>query len=1151
MKYNISRMLGVLLVLSGVIGCAEQMPIDSQDITKDALRLQIYGEINQVSNTRVSDNGFADGDAVGIFAVNYENGNPGDLKTSGNQADNIKYVFDEANYKWNSAIDAYYKDKDTPIDLYGYYPYGSPSPIDAFVFELAKDQSQSAANGQIGGYEASDFLWGKSENVSPTAERIPIKFNHIMAGVQVELAEGDGFAQGEWATLDKAVLVTGISRKSKIDLTEGTAMAEGAAESTGTIPYKDGDAFRAVVAPQSVQSGVSLFSMTVDGTPYKFSRPDLFTYNGGKLHKFTITINKKTGGGLEFELTSESITAWENDRVSHDATAREYVVVHCESPMNEYNEWGPITDNEGLLKEAIIASGKDYTKIKNLKVTGSINTDDYRFMREEMTVLQAINLKEVESCKEVDKDGRTTYKIPSGAFTIKKSLIHFVFPDKLTVIGSGSFDRTNLSGSLIIPEGVEIIGYQSFMYLSSLTGTLSLPSTLKAIKWSAFYGCSGLIGELKLPSGLQEIGNASFYGCSGLSGNLILPDNLQVLESAAFSGCYGLTGSLTIPSSIKEIEGTFSGCGFNGQLHLHNDIVTIDANAFANCQFRGELLLPTNLTIIEEGAFRNNFFSGTLKLPPSLTVIKSQAFAYNPRLSGIVEIPEGINAIANNAFLNCYQLEGVILPKSIESIGSNAFANCYQLNNIFSKAVNPPRVANTAFNGVAKDNFTVEVPDASVAAYQTAIGWNEFKRISPYRDFSVSRRLFRTLNAGDSKTVTVRALSDASWSVESKPDWVTVSSASGTGKQDVTITVSEQSKGLGNRIGEVVFKLDGDEYRSVTTIEQYDYSYGDGEVMTLQTAKKGAGVNIVLMGDCFDAKDISEGNYLNAINEAYGYFFDVEPYKTYKDYFNVYAVFGVSPDSGVGSVNTIREAKFGTAYFEAGLSPDSETTFSYATKAPINNNVSNTLVLMVVNTEEYSGITYMWGDGSAIALCPMSRDYYPYDFRGIVQHEAGGHGFGKLADEYIYSNSFINSCLCPHKHVDEFNQGKSFGWYKNLSLSGNMYDVPWSHLIFHPTYSDKVDVYEGGFYHTRGVFRSEPTSCMNNNIPYFNAISRQAIVEYIKQHAGETFTLDDFYANDVVDAAALTRSISTLPSAVRGDHNTPKYMGEKPSFKAN
>lgn len=1126
-------LLGVVLILISTTSCQEQTPMEQFE-TAEQIPVRLFGEIKQNQTTRVSDNGFANDDAIGIYVVNYSDETPGKLATSGNQADNVKYVYNESEGKWVSNLDAYYKDKNTNVDIYGYYPYANPSSVEAYSFEMAKDQSKPAANGVMGGYEASDFLWGKAIKITPTAERIPIKFSHIMAGVQIELAEGTGFSEGEWVNLNKNVLITGTTRKSTIDLSTGTVSSLGDTEVTGTIPYIDGTNFRAVVVPQNVQSNIPLFSITVDGTPYTFSKPELFTYVSGKLHKFTISISKKTDSGLEFNLISESITAWENDKVSHDATAKEYVVVHCETP--------------GMLKQAVIASVKDYTKIKNLKVTGAIDWADYEFMRTEMTVLQAINLKEVESCKTINEDGRTIYTCPG--FNGKSSLMHFVFPDKLTEIGYSAFQGTNLSGSLIIPEGVEIIRVFAFSGCSSLSGTLTLPSTLRVIEDYAFQDCKGLIGELNIPQSVAEIGNAAFGSCSGFSGNLILPENLKTLGGWAFSHCHGFTGSLTIPTGIKSIaDYAFFIChGLSGQLHLHNDINSIGDWAFYSCGFRGELVLPENLTAIGENAFASNQFSGNLKLPVSLSVIKSNAFSSNQRLTGVLEIPEGVISISGYAFENCTQLEGLILPKSVEAINAGAFANCIQLNRIVSMAGTPPFANPTAFDGVPKDNFTIEVPDAAVASYQTAPVWSEFKRISVHRDFSISRNSYRSLNASTSKVLALRAHSSAEWIVESKPDWVTISPSSGTGKTDVTITVAEQPQGHGDRSGEVVFKLNNEEYRTRTMVEQFDYSYGDGDVITLQKATKGNGVNLVFMGDCFDALDIKNGMYLDGINEAVGYFFDVEPYKNYKDYFNVYAVFGVSDDSGVGTVNTIREAKFGTSYFQDGLAPNSASTFSYASKAPINNNVSNSLVVMIVNTEEYAGVTYMWGDGSAIAICPMSRDYYPYDFRGIVQHEAGGHGFGKLGDEYILANAFIQSCIGPHKHVNDFEIAKSFGWHKNLSLTGNMYDVPWSHMIFHPTYSNRVDIYEGGYYHTRGVFRSEPNSCMNNNIPYFNAISRQAIVEYIKQHSGETFSLEDFYANDVLDAAVHTRSAIMIPSLPRGDQRPPKYMGEKPQF---
>ena len=197
----------------------------------------------------------------------------------------------------------------------------------------------------------------------------------------------------------------------------------------------------------------------------------------------------------------------------------------------------------------------------------------------------------------------------------------------------------------------------------------------------------------------------------------------------------------------------------------------------------------------------------------------------------------------------------------------------------------------------------------------------------------------------------------------------------------------------------------------------------------------------------------------------------------------------------------------------------------------------------------------MYGDGTAVACCPKSADAYPYDFRGIVQHEAGGHGFGKLADEYIYHNAFISTCTCTDGcgHVKDFLNNKNRGWYANLELTGDMHEVGWSHLIFHPKYSNVVDIYEGGYFHTRGVYRSEPTSCMNNNIPYYSAISRQAMVERIMEYAGETFDLEEFIAKDVTTAGPTTKSgLDLMPVETiydNGKQHAPVYMGDKPDFR--
>jgi hypothetical protein len=1142
MKQLYYAMVATALILTQ--SCSFEESDIKPDIPQDAAyKVQIYNEINQQPATKVTTDGFCTGDEVGVYLVNYEGQTPGALKVEGNQADNVRFTFNE-NGDWVSDYDIYYKDNETNVDIYGYYPYADPTSIEAYPFEVARDQSKGAEHGQMAPYEASDFLWAKTKNVTPTASKVILSFNHKMSSARVRFTQGSGWADAaEYAAVSKEVLVTNTIRKSTINLSTGVVTPEGEAPLTGIVPLKDYDEFRAIVVPQTVVAGQTLLTITVDGKPRHYVRDVATEYLPGKITTYELSISKKADTGeYEVELTGVNITAWEADNVSHGEDAREYVVVHNAVPG-------------GLERTIVDRLEMDPTKIKNLKLTGSITNEDYTFMRDKMTSLQRLNLKEVESkCYfgkyTSDVNGPRYHAIPEEAFYEKSTLIKCVLPDKLEYIYQNAFAGTPLTGTLLLPEGLKYVsGFRS----TKITN-VHFPSTLEVIGEHAFESCFSLMCELYLPTSLKSIDVFAFSG-STISGNLVLPENVETIGSCAFQNCSGLTGSLVIPDKITSIPNSaFISCGFTGTLSLPKRLVEVGGGAFAHTPFRGELNFPESVISIGNDAFCNTQFNGTLVLPSGLVDLGYQAFSNCSRLSGVVEIPENIVAIPSSLFYGCSGLEGVVLHKDVEVIGPSAFENCFGITSIICNAKTPPTIDPSSFNGVAKDNFTVEVPEVSVNSYKNASNWSEFKRFAAHREFSISRNLFRTLNEEHSKTFVLRAPSGEKWSVESKPEWVTVEPMSGTGKTDVTVTINTLEHGAGNRFDEIKFLLDEKDYRSTMSVEQYDYQYGDGDMITLQESTKGAGVNIVLMGDCFDAKDISEGKYLQAIQDAYGYFFDIEPYLTYKDYFNIYGVFGMSADSGMGTVNTIREARFGSQYtLNEGVSPDFEKTFAAACVAPINDDVSRTLVIMIENSSDYSGLCYMWGDGSAVAVVPMSEDPAPYDFRGLVHHEAGGHGFGKLADEYIYYNSFIQTCIFECS-VSEVEIMKSYGFYDNISLTGDMHSVPWSHMIFDPQYSNTVDVYEGAFKHSRGVFRSEPTSCMHNNIPYYNAISREAMVKRIMEYAGEEYSFEDFKANDKEALPSVTTKSEWIwsegtGSSSRFDQMPPKFMGEKPSFK--
>ena len=1167
---NINKLLFISAAMTALLtGCLSEP--DFEPVTVEGgIEIQLEGSILQEA-TKVNADGFEDGDALGLYAVNYTDGNQaaGTLLTEGNQADHVKYVFNESAWQWTPVHPVYYKDVNTNVDLYVFYPHAEPDAVDAWNFEVQKDQSTARSQSALGGYEASDFLWGKAENVTPTEAKVKVKLAHKMAGVEVILQQGDGFGEGEYENVEKYVLATGTTRKASINMATGSVTPIGGAQSTGIVmcPQVDGS-FRAIVVPQTVLAETQLFSITLGGVAYTFRKDSDFTYEAGKVSTFTIRVSRKVPSGeYELELADVSIAPWKEDINTHESEARQYYVVNVETP--------------GTLGRLIKAAKKNPDKIRNLKVTGQITDKDFYFMRDSMAILEAVNLKEVKIKDDV---------IPGEAFKDKKTLCYFSMPEIVTNIGCYAFYNTMLSGTIVLPDDVVTIREHAFS--NSNVASVVFGNSLTTIDDYAFSGCSSLSCEIHFPSTLKRIGQSAFYYCS-LLGKLSLPEDLDYIGQFAFYHSGRFTGDLVIPEKIKILyEHTFECAPFTGTLVLNN-VQEFGEDCFNNypaqMSYSGELVIPEGVIEIPTRCFELCGFSSVI-FPSTLRKIGFSCF-YQPglatsggKLNGQIVFPEGLVSIGTDAFGNNPDINSIVLPNTFQTLGSNAFANCYGISNITCSAIEPPTVQSGAFNGVAKDNFTVEVPAQSVKRYQAESGWSDFKRIAAHYDFSMSRERMRALNAAQSRTYTLRAPANFDWVIESKPDWVSVSPESGTGKTDVTITVSEMPrtsetfevnegnynkpsyKQYAGRAGEVVFKLTDKDYTTSFTVEQYDSDYADGGVTILQEATTGPGIDIVFIGDGYDAKDIAKGTFLTNAQNGCSSFFDLEPYNTYKEYFNVYAVTCQSDDSGIGTANTVIDTKFGS-YFTQNriLPPAAGPCFEWAKKANPSMDLTRSLAILLMNTSCYEGVTMMYGDGSAIACCPVSTNAYPYDFRGIVQHEAGGHGFGKLGDEYIYHNAFIQTCscdCCEHPSGDNdtkstYGRMKSKGWFKNLSMSSDNKLVPWSHLIYNPDYSDYVDIFEGGYMHTRGVYRSEATSCMNNNIPYYSAISRQAIVERIKYCAGEEFTLEEFYSRDS-DAFGSTKAAPSVFDRTFGvdplwnmgsETGSVIYMGEHPEVK--
>ena len=1123
-------------------GCSEHESL--QQDTGKRVRIDIRGEVLQEYVTRANDGGFADGDNIGVFIVNRDGGNAVALKAEGNHADNVKFTYDAASGLWTGAYDLYWKDLSTSVDAYSYYPFNSSlSSVEAFPVTI-REKQQGVADGEVlSGYEASDILWAKAENVAP-GNTINLKHQHVMAGVQVILEQGSGFTADSWSTLQKVVLIENTRVNTQINLSTGTVSL--ADETVKTIiPQQNGYVWRAVVAPQTIAANKTLLSITVDGTSYEFKRSSQTTLLPGKLHKFTIKVDKREpSGDYAFTLISEAITPWENDKESHNGAAREYITIH----VNEGEFLGDVVESMGL----------DPKEIINLKLTGFLVGDNnFTYIRGSLTNLEAINMKTLRTKDQYAfyweggwgeppygmKPSNDDY-IPMDAFVDMNTLNYVVWPDSLKGIGTGAFAGTGLRGSLILPEGLIFIGGDAFCawnkQATNLTGDLYIPSTVEYIGDMAFgnYDAGARCffkNELVLPSRMRYLGSGAFAGCPLLTGIIRIPEGLDVVNKAFAPN---MTAKVVqIPQGVKKVNGLG---GQPASIIFPEGVEEIGGDAFNGMSsLCGDISLPSTLRKIDHGAFAGTRISH-VGLPEGLEMIIESSFRGCRYLQDTLYIPSSVIQIQHDAFNECEKLEAVILPKNLQEIKDGAFNGCRSLYYVQCLNPEPPVLAGNAFNGVEKNECALVVPEGSVDAYRNAAGWKEFKRISAYQNFVCRPMQAKLLNKSNTRTIVLN--SDGNWKISSCPDWIHPSKTSGFKKTEMTVTIDALAHGSADREGSIIFTLtdktdgDGNAITCDYKVKQFDYEYDEDGQTQLQKATKGKGINIVFVGDGYDAEDIATGSFFEDMKEGMEYFFAVEPYKTYKEYFNVYADFAMSYESGVCSnVNIWRQTKFGTTYSSGAngrLGIKDIDVFNYvlndvANSAITDANVNQSLIICVPNDDAYEGVTAMYSSGAAIAFVPHSRYDYPNDYRGLIQHEAGGHGFGKLGDEYIYHRENIWNCPCVCcAHAEHVAADKTLGWYRNLSLNGRYKEIDWTHLIFDSRYGDIVDIYEGAYMHGQGIYRSEVNSCMNNNVPYYSTISRQAIVERIMEYSGGTFDFETFVSKDsrAMGEKFLTRS---------------------------
>ncbi|WP_344173616.1 M64 family metallopeptidase [Kribbella lupini] len=269
----------------------------------------------------------------------------------------------------------------------------------------------------------------------------------------------------------------------------------------------------------------------------------------------------------------------------------------------------------------------------------------------------------------------------------------------------------------------------------------------------------------------------------------------------------------------------------------------------------------------------------------------------------------------------------------------------------------------------------------------------------------------------------------------------------------------------------------------------------EAKVVPLQvTGPAASRFNLVVMGDGYTAGELPK--FREQVDKHLNVLWSIEPFKSYRNYLNVYAIEIPSPQSGVDCDPNLTSPKVDTplqmgfwggcnaASVQRLLTVSSTAAASYADLVA-GTTSANRQILAIGNSDTYGGAggSYATASGGN-ALSAL-----------ITPHELG-HSLGGLQDEYDYyargergapyvgpePTSIHHTLLTEQQMLAE--QKKWWRWLGDDSESGG-----------------KIGRFEAGQYAGSGIWRPSKHSMMKVLGYYFDQVSRERMTQRISSRA--------------------------------------------------
>ena len=263
-----------ILVLAA---CSKQAPVA---VNSDEIKFNISMPSSAAvkATTKATATNFESGDAISLYAVEYNEAQAMRLQIGGNFLNNEKLTFNGS--VWAGARTLYWSEK--ACDFYAFYPYQpSVGSMEEYPFSVATNQDGE-------GYESSDLLFAKAENVAKTAGSVNLAFKHMMSKCIVKVEKGPKF-EGEIPD-DIVAHIYNTNVDCTVDWTKGSVEKNAfGAKKTITMKKLSNELFEAVLVPQNLEKRTPLIELTMGGIAYLLEYS--LSFRPGYCHTVTVTLN--------------------------------------------------------------------------------------------------------------------------------------------------------------------------------------------------------------------------------------------------------------------------------------------------------------------------------------------------------------------------------------------------------------------------------------------------------------------------------------------------------------------------------------------------------------------------------------------------------------------------------------------------------------------------------------------------------------------------------------------------------------------------------------------------------------------------------------------------------------------------------------------